>query len=547
MYERSAIVLERYMENILEFNKKYNLKNNYTVFSELIIEVEQYLEVATKEGKIIEEFDDTAKRIQDIQNIQDKLYKANTKLEENRKRLFEDLGEDARTLDSKLKRIENTLERNNEKQKDLREEFTKYLTDFSQRQKERNKCAKARRLSEADHMNYLKKVVTEFQSIDKEDIENMKDFINSEKALVKDDVNEIMLKNGKNEKIGFNKDVLRKAIQTRVNIAEREAKCYIVIYDKMKKLLQDLENDNFKIEKYKKIVDSTDVNLAFLNAEKEYIFGFLDYERMTAINGTKAHKKLMEDACKNFELDIIQINNLYELILKEIDKKATKKMYKELFNKTYLRNIEEKEKNFEKEVNTVQNRMGTIINFNYWRIEGLKNIYTVFQNEISEKFEKNIADLQIEEYDELEDYNRKIRADIAETQNLELLLERYKSEKEEYFGPEEDDELEDDDYEIDEDEEDEDEEFNEYLEEEDDSYNEYMDIDEDDEDGYELDDENIDDDFEEDEEIKPKSKKMTKKNDKKEKAESVSKKQNSGLFNGLFKDKKEKKGKHHKK
>ena len=94
---------------------------------------------------------------------------------------------------------------------------------------------------------------------------------------------------------------------------------------------------------------------------------------MTAINGTKMHKNLMAEACENFELDITQINNLYQLVLREIAGKSTKKAYNELYNKEYLKNIEEKEKNFEKEINGLKIKAGTIINSNYWRIDGIKN------------------------------------------------------------------------------------------------------------------------------------------------------------------------------
>ena len=36
----------------------------------------------------------------------------------------------------------------------------------------------------------------------------------------------------------------------------------------------------------------------------------------------KTHEKLMEEACKNFDADISQIGNLYELILKETTGKS---------------------------------------------------------------------------------------------------------------------------------------------------------------------------------------------------------------------------------
>lgn len=38
----------------------------------------------------------------------------------------------------------------------------------------------------------------------------------------------------------------------------------------------------------------------------------------------KTHEKLMEEACKNFDADISQIGNLYELILKKLQENQLK-------------------------------------------------------------------------------------------------------------------------------------------------------------------------------------------------------------------------------
>lgn len=397
MYERSAIVLERYMEKILELNKNYNLKKNNENYNDLINEIENYQNMTSQGIAVMQEFDDTVKQIEHLQQRQEKLYKENKNLEETRTQLFKDLGEDAKTLESKLTKIENALEENNKELKEIRQKFIECLSDFSQKQKERNKCEKERRIGESKHIEYIQKMNEEFSQIDVKDVANLKEFINSEKELVRQEALNIMTKNGKNERIAFNQDILKKAINTRIDIAEKEAECYILIFDKMKKILAEKDTEAIKLQKYKKVLRDTSVKLAFLKAEKEYIVGFLDYERMTAISGARAHKKMMIEACNNFELDMMQIKNLYELILKEISNKSTQKAYKELYNKTYLRNIEDKEKNFEEEVNNVNISMGTVINSNYWRIEGIKNIYTVFQEEVSEKFEKDLSAYKLEE------------------------------------------------------------------------------------------------------------------------------------------------------
>lgn len=585
MYERSAIVLEKYMDKIFEFNKIYNLKTNFSNYKSLIEEIANYQILSEKEGKIIQEFDENAKRIEEIQKKQNKIYEENQKLEKARSTLFEDLGEDAEVLDSKFIKIEDSIEQNNEKLIELRKEFVKCLTDFSVRQKERNKCEKAKRIAEKNHITYINKMKEEFQQINIKDVIKIKEFINSEKDSIKKELNETMTKNGRNEKIGFNQDVLKIAIKARINIAEKEAENYIIIYDKMKKLLAEIDNDNIKLNKYQKALRDVSVKLAFLEAEKEYIVGFLDYERMTVIAGVRVHKKKMEEACQNFELDMIQIHNLYELILREIANKSTKKAYKELYNKTYLKNIEDKERNFEEEVNNIKINMGTVINSNYWRIEGIKNVYTVFQNEITEKFEKDLSEFQLEES----------TIDIEETTNKEKVAQ-----KDEYDDEYEDDEYDDDEYEDDyendeyddeyEDDYEEDEYDDEYEDDyEEDDYDEYEDDDyeEDDyddeyEDDYEEEyDDEYEDDYEEEynekyiedeyenrkQEKNYKSNKTKSKNsrnnekvieeiddddwekeimqqlNRKRTSKSVSKKQNTNIFGKLFKDKKDKNNK----
>ena len=138
---------------------------------------------------------------------------------------------------------------------------------------------------------------------------------------------------------------------------------------------------------------------------------------MTSMNTQKVHKKMMKEACENFDLDINQINNLYELIIRETTSKSTKKAYKELYNKTYLRDIEEKEKNFEQEANNVKLNLGTVINSNYWRIEGIKNIYNVFQDEVSKKFDKDLSDYRIEDIDDEED--------VEDSEDIEEKIDTY--------------------------------------------------------------------------------------------------------------------------
>jgi len=546
MYERSAIVLEKYFNKIFGFNEKNNLKNLYNSYKNIIEETCKYQEIIEEEEKQIEQFDQIANEIRNIQQEQKKLYKSNIKLEEDRNKLFDDLDEDPALLEKKLEKIGQTILSNNERLEELKNGFTENLNEFNERQKERNKCSKARRIEEGTHIQLIEELKKELQEIDVNKIKELKQFASAETLDdIKKEIAEIMISNGKDEKVKFNEDVVEKSVNARTKIAQKEAESYILVYDKTKRLLNEIENEDVKLDKYQKTLRDVSVKLEFLKAEKEYIVSFLDNERMTAINGLKAHKVMMAEACEKFELDIEQFENLYQLVLREIAGKSTKKAYNELYNKEYLKNIEEKEKNFEEAINNIKLKAGTIINSNYWRIDGIKNIYEVFQNEITTKFGKDLSEYQLEEleeeiedepeepiYENLDDENYESDEDLLSYDFPEDDDESEIDEKEEYFD-DDDDEYADDE----EDEEDldefEDDEDDEDLEEDDEEF-----FDDDDEDYYEedRDEDEEDDDFffdddEEDEEVKDN------KNSKKLENNSQKSKNSKGLFNKFFKDK----------
>ena len=517
MYERSAIVLEKYFNKIFGFNEKNNLKNLYNSYKNIIEETCKYQEIIEEEEKQIEQFDQIANEIRNIQQEQKKLYKSNIKLEEDRNKLFDDLDEDPALLEKKLEKIGQTILSNNERLEELKNGFTENLNEFNERQKERNKCSKARRIEEGTHIQLIEELKKELQEIDVNKIKELKQFASAETLDdMKKEIAEIMINNGKDEKVKFNEDVVEKSVNARTKIAQKEAESYILVYDKTKRLLNE--------------------------AEKEYIVSFLDNERMTAINGLKAHKVMMVEACEKFELDIEQFENLYQLVLREIAGKSTKKAYNELYNKEYLKNIEEKEKNFEEAINNIKLKAGTIINSNYWRIDGIKNIYEVFQNEITTKFGKDLSEYQLEEleeeiedepeepiYENLDDENYESDEDLLSYDFPEDDDESEIDEEEEYFDDDDDEYADDkedeedlDEFEDDEDLEEDDEEF--FDDDDEDYYEEDSDEDEEDDDFF------FDDD-EEDEEVKDN------KNSKKLENNSQKSKNSKGLFNKFFKDK----------
>ena len=418
MYERSAIVLEKNFNTILGFDQKTNLKTIYKDFKELAEEIENYQQILEDEDKIISEFDKVANEIRKIQQEQKKLYKSNIKLEEDRNQLFDNLDEDPEIISKKLKKIEENIAENNKRLEELRESYVTSLTTFSQKQEERNLCSRNRRAEEKKHLQIIEKTTNNLNDIDKSIIKELKDFINSECENEKQEIIEIMINNGKDERVPFNKDVIQNAVEMRTDIAKKEAECYINAYEKTRRLIAEINNDDVKLDKYTKTLRDISVKMAFLKAKKMYIVSFLDNERMSAINGLKAHKQLMEESCNEFKTDMEQFGNLYSLILREIAGRSSKKAYKELYNKEYLKNIEEKEKNFEQEINNIKIHAGAIINSNYWRIDEIKNIYHVFQNEVSEKFGKDLSEFKLEENEDeiVSDKKSEIEDDIFKTE-----------------------------------------------------------------------------------------------------------------------------------
>lgn len=555
MYERSATILEKNFNEIFGFNRKINLKTIFKDYKEIIEELENYKTILDEEEKVINGFDEVASEIRKIQKEQKNIYEANINLEEEKMALFEDLDEEPGTTEKKFKKIEEKIDKNNEKSKELRESFIKALTEFSDKQSERNKYSRARREEEKKHIAILEKCNSDMEEIDPSILKSIKTFQNSDDENYRKEITEIMINNGKDERVPFDKNVIENAVNIRNEIAKKEAECYTIIYDRMKRLLVEINGDEIKLDKYKKVLRDMSVKLAFLKSQKMYIVSFLDNERMAAINGIKAHKQLMTENCKNLELDMQQFNNLYELILKEISGKATKKAYKELYNKEYLKNIEEKEKNFEEEINNIKIKTGAIINSNYWRIEEIKNIYEVFQNEITEKFEKDLSEFKLEETEQ----NEEIKDDIFKTEipeeDVEYIDEYEEDDYEDEYDYEEDDEQEQYVGNYNEKEKSDEEDYNDEDEEYEGEYEDDYDDNEEYEDDYDDDDEDYEDDFDDDEDYEDEYEdedneeddqyESEKDNDtniektKKDNKQAKNKKEKGGIFNKFFKDKKD--------
>lgn len=392
MYERSAIVLERYFDTLLRYTADCNLQDNFENYCNLVQKLEKFQTNYQKEQEAIQEFNDSFKKVKNVQQSQEKLYKKSVTLEYNRNLLFNNVEGKVENTRKGIEKIEADVEKNNEEMKQKKEELIGTLEEYNNKRFELSKCKRYKKMAENDYVNILEASQINFEGITPELIEASAEFAEF------DDLEEIIEKledNGKGEKIPFNGEVIENVTIFSVDINKKLAEIYLVSYDKMKKILNDIEAGEAKVETYKRYIRGEKAKVDFLQAVKEYIVQFLDYERMTIIHGRKSHNRLMSEACENFKADVVQINNLYELLLKEISGKATQKSYKELYNKSYLVEIEQKEEKFKKEKNRVNLNTATLINSNYWRIEGFKGIYTTFYNSVTEVFGRNVAEFDL--------------------------------------------------------------------------------------------------------------------------------------------------------
>ena len=67
MYERNAIVLDRYFNKIFEFNENDNLKSNYSNYCELMNQLKIYNDAILADEQATKEFENISIKIDKIQ------------------------------------------------------------------------------------------------------------------------------------------------------------------------------------------------------------------------------------------------------------------------------------------------------------------------------------------------------------------------------------------------------------------------------------------------------------------------------------------------
>ena len=425
MYERSAIVLERYFENLLGYRREGNIRDNFNNYCELVEKLEKYQINYEKELSATEEFEESLKKIRLVQASQKKLYEKSVKLEYNRNLMFNNIEAKVDETRKCIEKIEADVEKNNKEMVEVKEKLISALTVYNEKRFELSKCKRYKKMAEKAYNDAYEIAISNYDSISQEILEEAREFAKFENA---EDIISELENNGRNEKIPFNEDVIRDATMFGIDIAKKEVAGYLVIYDKMTKLLADIEEGATKIELHKRYARNEKAKMDFIYAVKDYMTQFLDYERMTIIHGRKSHNRLMSEACENFEADIIQINNLFELLIKEITNKSTKKAYKELYNKSYLIDIQEKDERFKREKNRVNLNTATLINSNYWRIEGIREIFTIFYKTVTEVLGRNVDEFDVIKADEYQDFET-VESEIQEETTKPEVIEEKVAEK----------------------------------------------------------------------------------------------------------------------
>ena len=447
MYERNAIIIERFFNNLFGYDIKNNIKANYEFYCELIDVSERYKTVTEEEEEIIIEYDIIANKIRDIQKKQEILNKKNSQLQQERNEVFENIEEDANLIQKKLDKVNNAINNLDEEIKENASNFTNVVAEFNEKSIVRDKCGKKRRVIEKEYNNKLNDTLENYKNIDINLAKRAKQFIELDSTESENELKNKIQKNGEKEKVPFNKEVIEQAINVSIDTQKRETDILANIYEKTNKLFSEIKSNSIKIEKHKKTIVDSKCKLSFINAIKEYIIQFLDNERLAAVNGEEEYSKLMEEACKNINEDLVQINNLYALLIKEITRKATKKSYLDLYNIEYLKDLERNAEEFENQVKKLKLPVA-VINPNHWRIDGMKRIYEVFNKSVTEEYGRDLKEfinIDNEEDDSDEDESSDEEIKIEENNKIENIdINNYEDDNNTEFE-QEDNEKEDED------------------------------------------------------------------------------------------------------
>jgi hypothetical protein len=410
MYERNAIVLERYFGKKLGYNEANNLKSNYNNYCNLLDKISNLGAKVDVERKATAEFNQVSEELENIKQNQDKLYKREAKLEYNRNILFANIEEKPEDLNRVFEKLEEDIVKIQDSLLELRLSYVEILSKYQQKKDSLIESHKQKQEAEREYADSYRQTKETFENVDNGYIIYIKGINTEELKKIKKELIDVMTKNGEKEKVPFDPDVISKAAEFATDISKKEADILTYVFEKTGKLLDEIENKTFKPMRHNKWRKDATSELEFFNSEREYLVAFLDNERLSVMSGKKTHRKLMLEACKNLVQDVEQMNNLYELLLREEAGRSAKKAYKDLYNKDYLIEIEASEKEVEVQATKLNISAATLLNSNYWRLEGMRAVYQSFYNSVTEFYGKDLEEFELkpeepkqEEVEEIEE------------------------------------------------------------------------------------------------------------------------------------------------
>lgn len=392
MYERNAIVLERYFDKAFFFSEKNNLKENYLNYRKLLECYEQYTQTSEAEKVASEEFKQVCDEISRIQKTQEKLYKKDAKYEYSRNIVFNNIEEKPEEIKKYLTKIESEIAKVAEEVKSLGQEFVTRVIEYNEKKSILENCKQDNRNAKKEFELILKKAKEVSENLSEENINFAKEFVDSENKELRKELTNTIEANGKSEKNQFDPDVIANAVDFSIDVYKIEIDIYLNGIERIKKLLSEIEAKDVKLDKHKKFYNDTKLKLDFMQAKKEYLVQFLDNERIAAIYDKKMHRKLMLEACRNLIADLGQINKLYDIILKECLGRSTKRLYKENYNKQYLFEMEKNALDTNLNSNKIKTGSVAVMNLNYWRIEGIKRIYEAFDEDVTKIYGRDLSE-----------------------------------------------------------------------------------------------------------------------------------------------------------
>ncbi len=178
MYERSAIVLERYFDNLLNYRRECNLRDNYNNYCGLVEKLEKYQINYQKELAATQEYNKSFEVIKEIQLAQKRLYKRSAKLEYDRNLLFNNLDGKVEDIRRCIEKIEEDVQENNAAMVETKERLLGALDSYNEKKFELSKCKRYKKMAENDYNELYEIAKNNYDGITSEDVSNLKHLLN---------------------------------------------------------------------------------------------------------------------------------------------------------------------------------------------------------------------------------------------------------------------------------------------------------------------------------------------------------------------------------